>query len=165
MKKVWIVLVLALLLAGCGAEETMETVADEAVQAVSAQPREIRVDLPEEAVLPAMESDSGVLYMCRDYDVSMQTLDGGDLEKTIRTVTGYSADDLTVMQTTDGDFTRSEFVWTTAGEAGDQVCRAAVVDDGSYHYVLTAAISSEKAGEYQEIWNGMFESFTVDYAD
>lgn len=161
MKKVWLILAAVLLLTGCGAEETMETVADEAVQAVAAQPREIRVDLPEEAVLPAMESDSGVLYICKDYDVAVQTLDGGDLDRTIRTITGYSAADLTVMQTSDGGLTRSEFVWTSAGELGDQVCRAAVVDDGSYHYVLSASIDSEKAGEYQEIWNGMFESFTV----
>ena len=161
MRIVCLCLVMVMMLCACGAEVTMETVADEAVQAVSAQPRDVQVDLPEEAVLPAMESDNGVLYMCSDYDVSVQTLDGGDLEKTIRSVSGYSADDLTVMQTTDGDFTRSEFVWTTAGEAGDQVCRAAVIDDGSYHYVLTAMIDSEKAGEYQEIWNGMFETFMV----
>lgn len=156
-----LILAMMLLLTGCGDEETLETIADEAVRMVSAQPREIRVDLPEEAVLPAMESDSGVLYMCKDFDVSIQTLDGGDLQKTIRTVSGYSADDLTVLQTADGDFTRSEFVWTTAGEFGDQVGRAAIVDDGHYHYVLTAMIDAENAWQYQEIWNGMFESFTV----
>lgn len=161
MKRIWLIMVLALLLTGCGAEETLETVADEALQAVSAQPREIHVDLPEEAVLPAMESDSGTLYMCRDYDVSIQTLDGGDLQKTIRSISGYSADELTVMQTVEGDLTRIEFVWTTAGESGDQVGRAAVVDDGYYHYVLTAMIDADYARQYREIWNGMFETFTV----
>lgn len=161
MRKILLMAAVALLLTGCGAEETLETVADEAVQAVSAQPREIQVDLPEEAALPAMESDSGVLYMCKDYDVSILTLDGGDLQKTIQTVSGYSADDLTVMQTADGEFTRSEFVWTAAGEFGDQVGRAAIVDDGSYHYVLAATIDADNAQQYREIWNGMFESFTV----
>lgn len=161
MRKIGMCLVMALLLTGCGAEATLETVADEAVQAVSAQPREIHVELPEEAVLPAMESDNRVLYMCKEFDVSLQTLDGGDLQKTVQSISGYSIDDLTVMQTEEGGFTRSEFVWTTAAEAGEQVCRAAVLDDGSYHYVLTAMIDSEKAWEYQEIWNGMFESFGV----
>ncbi|MBO4937839.1 MAG: hypothetical protein J6C98_02395 [Oscillospiraceae bacterium] len=161
MRKIWAIMAIAVLLCGCGAEQTLETIADEALLAVAAQPREIHVDLPEEAVLPAMESDSGVLYMCRDYDVSVQTLDGGDLHKTIRTVSGYSAEDLTVLQTNEGDFTRSEFVWTTAAETGDQIGRAAVVDDGHYHYVLTAMIDAEDAGQYQEIWNGMFESFRV----
>ena len=161
MKRIWLMMVFALLLAGCGAEQTLETVADEAMIAVSAQPREIHVDLPEEAVLPAMESDSGILYMCKDYDVSIQTLDGGDLQRTIQSVSGYSPEELTVMQTVEGNLTRSEFVWTTAGESGDQVGRAAVVDDGYYHYVLTAMIDADNARQYHEIWNGMFETFTV----
>lgn len=161
MRKLLLIMGIALLLTGCGAQETMETIADEMIQSVSAQPREVYLELPEEAVLPAMESDSGVLYMCRNYDVSIQTFGSGDLEKTIRSVSGYSPEELTVMQTTDGEFIRSEFVWTTAGETGDQVCRAAVVDDGSYHYVLTAVIDAEEAGQYQEIWNGMFESFRL----
>lgn len=161
MKKVWMLVVLTLLLTGCGAEITMETVADELVQAASAQPKQIQVELPEEAVLPVMETDNGKLYLCKDYDVQIQTLDGGDLAKTIRTVTGYDAEDLTVMQTAEGEFARSEFVWSAAGELGDQLCRAAIMDDGSYHYVLCAMIGADKAEEYREIWNGMFESFGV----
>lgn len=161
MRKIGVVLVLALFLTGCGTEVTLETVADEMVQSVSAQPREVQVELPEEAVLPAMESDTGVLYMCKDYDVSIQTLDGGDMEKTIQDISGYSSEELTVMQTSDGDFTRCEFVWTTAGESGDQVGRAAVIDDGSYHYVLSVMADAEVTQQYKEIWNGMFESFTL----
>lgn len=153
---------LSLLLTGCGAQVTLETIADEAVQAAVAQPREIHVELPEEAVLPVMESENGRLYLCKDYDVQVQTLTGGDLSKTIRTVTGYEMDDLTVIQTSADGFACSEFVWTTAGELGDQVCRAAVMDDGSYHYVLSAMINADKASSYQEIWNGMFESFCVE---
>lgn len=162
MRKVWVFLALALALTGCGVEMTLETVSDEVIQAAAAQPREIRVELPDTTVLPVMESDNGQLYLCRDYDVSIQTLNGGDLARTIRTVTGYDAGDLTVMQTTDGDCTRSEFVWTAAGELGDRVCRAAVEDDGSFHYVLCAMIDEDKAAEYQQIWNGMFESFAVE---
>lgn len=161
MRKIGVVLVLALFLTGCGTEVTLETVADEMVQSVSVQPREVQVELPEEAVLPAMESDTGVLYMCKDYDVSIQTLDGGDMEKTIQDISGYSSEELTVMQTSDGDFTQCEFVWTTAGESGDQVGRAAVIDDGSYHYVLSVMADAEVTQQYKEIWNGMFESFTL----
>lgn len=162
MGKVLLVFVLALCLTGCGVEMTMETVADEAIEAVVAQPRQILVEIPEDALLPVMESDYGELYICKDYDVAVMTLDGGDMEKTILTVTGYSSDALTVMKTNSTGFARSEFVWTTAGELGDQVCRAVVVDDGSYHYILTATVSADKASQYQEIWNGMFESFGVE---
>ena len=161
MRKLWMILTLAAALAGCGTQEVMETVADEPAQAVAAQPRQTHVELPEEAVMPAMESEAGILYMCRDFDVCIQTLDGGDMQETIRTVTGYDPEELTILQTRDGELKRSEFVWTAAGEAGEQVCRGAVLDDGNYHYVLTAVISEEYAGQYQEIWNGMFETFTV----
>ena len=60
MKKLVILLVM-LLLCGCGAEETFETVADEMVMQVVAQPREILLTLPEETLLPAMESDGRTL--------------------------------------------------------------------------------------------------------
>ena len=83
------------------------------------------------------------------------------MEKTIQDISGYSSEELTVMQTSDGDFTRCEFVWTTAGESGDQVGRAAVIDDGSSHYVLSVMADAEVTQQYKEIWNGMFESFTL----
>lgn len=160
MKWIGLLLVL-LLLAGCGTEQTMETVADEVILAVSAQPREIMIELPEEAVLPVLENDNGKLYLCRNYDVEVQTLEGGDLEQTIRTVSGCDMEELTVIQTGQGSFTRHEFVWSAAGEFGEQVCRAAVLDDGYYHYVVSAMILAEKAAQFQEIWNGMFESFDL----
>lgn len=159
MKKMLLWLVLALSLAGCGEAEVFETVGDEMIQSVMAEPREIRLSLPEEALLPAMETDSGTLYICKDYDVSVQTLESGDLEKTIREVSGFDRNDLTIMETTLSDSDCYEFVWTSAGEWKEQLCRCMILDDGNFHYVLTAMIDADLIGEYQEIWNGMFESF------
>lgn len=159
MKLLCLLVVMGVLLAGCGAAETYETMADEMIQSVMAQPREIRMQLPDEAVLPAMESDTGTLYICKDYDVSVQTLEGGDLEETIRQITGYELEELTIMQTLSGNLTRYDFVWTSASDGGEQVSRASVLDDGSYHYVLTAMADADVAEEYREIWNGLFESF------
>ena len=158
MRKIGVVLVLALFLTGCGTEVTLETVADEMVQSVSVQPREVQVELPEEAVLPAMESDTGVLYMCKDYDVSIQTLDGGDMEKTIQDISGYSSEELTVMQTSDGDFTRCEFVWTTAGEKGERLGRGVILDDGDYHYCMSAL---REPGDTVVVWRDVFGSFSL----
>ena len=39
--------------------------------------------------------------------------------------------------------------------------RATLLDDGNYHYVLCATVDAEKIEEYQEIWNGIFESFQL----
>lgn len=159
MKKLGLVLMLALLLCACGAEETFETVADEMVMDVIAQPKEILLTLPEETLLPAMETDTGTLYLCKGYDVAVQTLPGEDLDATIRQISGFGCDDLTVMETRAGEYDCYEFVWTNASELGEQVCRAMILSDGSYHYVLTAAAPAGNAQEYQEIWNGMFETF------
>lgn len=160
MRKVWCFAVLACLLAGCGAEETFETVADDLVFQ-QAQPRQIQVTLPEDTVLPVMETDAGQLYICRDFEVSVQTLAGGDLSATIRTLCGFDADDVEVLETTNDGFTQYDFVWSSAGETGDQVGRASILGDGVYHYCVTAMAPEKTAQQYREIWNGMFETFTI----
>ena len=160
MKKL-LVLMVMLLLCGCGAEETFETVADEMVVQVLAQPREILLTLPEETLLPAMESDGRTLYLCNGYDVAVHTRSAGDLDATIREVCGFGSDELTIMETTSGDCRCYEFVWTAASDFGEQVGRARILDDGNYHYTLTAMAPAEKALNYQEIWNGLFETFEI----
>ena len=161
MKKLWLLLVCGMIFAGCGAEQTMETVADEAVVQVSAEPREIYVALPDDTVLPAMESDSGTMYFCKDYDISIQTMESGDLRKTVELVSGQNLEDLTIMETALSDYIRYDFVWSAAGELGQQVCKASILDDGDYHYVLAVMGHAETAGEYGEIWSGILDSFCL----
>ena len=161
MKKLCVLMIIALLLCGCGAEQTFETVADEMVQQVMAQPREVSLTLPEETLLPAMESDGRTLYLCSGYDVAVQTFSGGDLDATVRQVSGFGAEELTIMETKAGDYQCYEFVWTAATDLGEQVGRAMILDDGNFHYVLSTVAPAKNAQEYQEIWNGIFESFGI----
>ena len=100
MKKWCLMMALAMLLCGCGGAQTFETVADELVMNASAQPREILLTLPEETLLPAMETEQGTLYLCDGYDVAVQTMEGGNLDATVRQVSGFGKEDLTIMQTT-----------------------------------------------------------------
>lgn len=161
MKRMILLMTVLGLLSGCSAAETYEMVTDEPVQQVSAQPREIHFFLAEETAMPAMETDSGKLYLCGEYDVMSQIFDGGDLERTIRQVSGFSPSDLTVIQTESENVKKTEFVWTSAAEEGHRICRATILDDGNYHYVLSATVPAEKIEEYQEIWNGIFETFKL----
>ncbi len=161
MKKVCAFALLAALLTGCGTAETYETIADELVQSVMAEPAEIWLSLPEDSVLPAMESESGTLYLCDDYEVTVQTLASGDLDATVREVSGYGYEDLTVIQTGFGEIDKYEFVWTMAGEPGQEIGRATILDDGNYHYVLCATMDASLIEEYQEVWNGIFETFKL----
>lgn len=161
MRKCWIIVLLLIMLNGCAAQETMETVSDEMISPVMSQPKQIYVELPGEAASPAVESDSGRLYLCGDYEIGVQILDGGDLESTIRTLTGYEKDALTVMETKKDELDCYEFVWYSAGETGDRVGQATILDDGSYHYCLTVLGDAEKAPGHQVFWDQMFQSFRL----
>ena len=158
MKKTVLVGLMALLLCGCRAEETFETVSDECIAPVMASPREVSVSLPGEASVPAVESENGRLYLCEDYEVFIQTLDSGDLNATIRTVSGYEAEDLTVMETNLDGISRYEFVWTAAGEDGLQLGRACILDDGAYHYAVTTMAREENSGKLRQTWQDIFDS-------
>ena len=161
MKKIWIIFFTVLMLTGCGKAEVYETVSDEPVLAAEAQPREVYFQLAEEPAMPVMESDGGQLYLCGDYDIMVQTLKSGDLDSTVHQVSGFSREDVTILQTGSGEIDQYEFVWTSASDGGQQIGRATILDDGSYHYVLSATMDSGLIGEYQEIWNGIFESFKL----
>ena len=152
---------LLLLLCGCSTEQTFETVTDEMVLNASVQPKEILLTLPEDTLLPAMETDSGTLYLCDGYDVAVQTMESGDLDATVRQICGFGCDELTLMQTKAGEYTCYDFVWTAATDMGQQVGRARILDDMTFHYALSTSAPAKNAEEYHEIWNGIFDSFGI----
>ena len=162
MKKLGLILALAVMLGGCGSRETMETIADEYVVAAMANPKQIVVALPGEAALPAMENDSARLYLCSDYEIALQTLEGGDLDATLRSVTGYGREELTVVETVRDEMPCYEFVWSCAGELGQQVGQGIVLDDGSYHYVMTLLRDAQGEENSQIQWSQVFSSFHLD---
>ena len=137
MKICWLLMAAALLLTGCAGEETFETVADEPVAAVMAEPREITVALPEEAAVPVMRNGAQEIYLCDGGEIILETCAGGDLGRTIRAISGFERDNLTVMKTKQENLDRYEFVWAAASEEGERMGRAVILDDGQYHYCLT----------------------------
>ena len=159
MKKWMILLPMVLLLAGCGAEDTVETIADELLVPVMATPGHITVELPGETAMPVIENDNGRIYVCNDYEIVLQTLDGGDLEETLRVLSGLSREDLTVLETMADGVNRYEFVWAAAGETGDQTGRAVVLDDGNYHYCMSVLRSAASMEQSQIDWDQVFGSF------
>lgn len=160
MKRILLVLLMSLLLAGCAEAELGETVADVWQEAVTvAAPRETRLELPGEAVACAMESDTGRLYFGDGYEVMVQTLSGGDLDATIRSLTGFDREDITVLQS-QSDPKRWEFTWASAGEGGERLGRGVVLDDGNYHYCLTVLQDADD-DDCQIIWSQVFNSFEL----
>jgi hypothetical protein len=161
MKKLLLVSVLALLLTGCSKPETMETVSDKLEEPVIGKKMEAVFQLPEEATLETMKNEeNGAVYFCQDYVLTAHTTQSGDLKKTVQDTTGYPPENLCVIQTMQGDVKRYSFVWTAVGEQGQQVGRCVILDDGSYHYVLTAMADAEKAGILsRDQWQDVFSSY------
>lgn len=161
MKRFVRLLLSCLVLAGCASQETMETVADEWVEEAMAPAREIRVQLPEEAAVPTVEGSSGRIYLCRDYEIVLQTLESGDLNATIRELSGYNREDLTVIESQPQGLKRYDFVWTAAGEGGDRIGRAVILDDGTWHYTMSVMRDADTVETSQIVWRTVFESFTL----
>lgn len=158
MKKA-IVLLLLLLLTGCAAQETFETVEDIIPVEPVAVPQQFFVSLPEEAAAPSFQDESGgELYVCDGYTVSKQILAAGDLEKTVNTLTGQSTQQLQIIKTKQGDQDRYDFVWTAAGEDGLQLGRACILDDGNYHYALSTLAQEDASEALRETFADMYGS-------
>lgn len=162
MKKLWLLVVLMLCLTGCGSTAVWETVTDTDDTPVMAQMRQIELTLPKDAVSETMENtQTGKLYLCDGYTVAVQTLPGGDLDKTLREISGFSRQQLTVMETQTKTAKRYECVWAAAGEAEDQVARAVVLDDGSYHYAVTVMAPFSTAGDLASVWQSILTSVNL----
>ena len=144
----------------------METVSDVYAQPVSASAQQIVLDVPQDASMEVMQSsEAGKLYLCDGFTVAVQILEGGDLNRTLQTVTGYPKDALPLMQTKQEMLKRYECVFTSAGEGQTQVGRTCVLDDGDHHYTVTVMAGESLAGELTETWKTLFDSFRLVSAD
>lgn len=162
MKKGWSIIILtAVLLAGCGTQETFETLADIYAHGPMREPREVTVRLPREAAAVANSAEDAVLYLCDGFDVTVQTFSGGDLDGTVRNVTGYSREDLTVIETGAGPYMRYDIAWSCAGEGEDQICRAVILDDGVYHYAVSCMGNQSDYKKVAAKWEEIFDSFDL----
>lgn len=158
--KIGYVLLAVLMLTACASQQTLETVADDMAVPVMAEPRQIAVDLPEDGEQTVVEGASGNLYLGSDYSISIETLDSGDLDRTVFDLTGFHRSDLTVIVTEADGVRRYEFVWAAAGEMGDQLGHGVILDDGNYHYCMSV-LRPAQAEVSQIIWDDVYHSFSL----
>lgn len=160
MKKYgWIILALMLLLTGCQAVPTFETLGNVYAHQEVPEQRTFSLELPAEAAAQTMTGETGTIYFCDGYEIVLEILSAGDINGTVQTLSGFDADALTVMQTKSSDHNCYECAWTSAGEAGFQVARTKILDDGVWHYCLTVFAPADNAGELQKTWQQLFDSF------
>ncbi len=164
MKKVAFFLALLLIFSGCSAPvyETLGNVVH--VGQNDTLPRSVVLSLPADAAV-LTSSGTDRLYTCTGYTMSLQTQPSGDLAGTVRQLSGFDMDQLTLLQTACGDHSRYDWVWVAAGENGDVLCRASVLDDGNYHYSLCVTADASATAELTEAWNELFHSFCLDASE
>lgn len=163
MKKLWIIAAV-LLLTGCAAPKDYETMADNYLvpQQIAKQ---VSASVPSDDALLAMtDAGGGTLYLCDGYSVLIETLEAGDIDRTLKHISGFTRDQLQVIERQDDIFRRLECVWAAAGEGQDQVGRAVILDDGAYHYTLTFMADAQKTGELTQQWQQIVQSFNLDTA-
>lgn len=155
---VWMA-IFCLLLCGCSSEASFETLGPVVHVGQNAPPmREILLEIPDDAaMLTASGMDS--IYTCGDYDLCLQVLPSADMADTINSLSGFDPEHLTVLESDQGGVNRCDWSWTAAGESGDVICRAAVLDDGNYHYTLCVRAVADLAGNLTQQWNRLFRSF------
>ena len=150
------------MLCGCHGQRDYETLSDAYIQPDTPAMGEVTLLLPTSAEVVTVESeDSGKLWLCEDYWVCLQTLQSGDLEKTLQTLTGRGKDGLELISLDNGQQKRHECVWLSAGEKGDQINRAVILDDGNYHYALTLHTDAAAAGDLAPQWRNITTTFGV----
>ena len=138
MKKCVGMLVLMMALTGCAnaPAPVMETVADEIVEPVAAEPKPMAVWLPDGAAKQTA-AGAGECYTWGECELRLQTMTSGDIRATLEQLTGLSPDRLTVMEYEREGLQLYQTVWSSAGEEGITMGRCMVADDGEYHYCLS----------------------------
>ena len=160
-KSVWIILIIALLLTGCASVPTFETIGNVYTPEDIPEPCAYTLNLPENATVQTIQGDTGWIYFCDGYEILVETLAAGNLDGTVRTLSGFSLQDLTVMETKSQGYACYECVWTSAGEGGFQTARTKILDDGIWHYCLTVMAPAETVGSLQGDWQSLFDSFSL----
>ena len=164
VRKILCLLIMSILLCGCSRQQVVETVTDELLLTTVTPQKELTLKLPASASKTVMAADDGAqLYFCDGYVLTLQTAPSGDLDRTTRTLCGYGADGLTVLQTKVGGLKRYDWTWTSAGEGSVQVGRAAVLDDGNYHYCVTVMADEGFCGGLDGQWDALFTSLGLKY--
>jgi len=160
MKRIAILFLCVMLLTGCSEAESFETMKDVYGEQSLPQMREVCYTLPQDASAQAIQSDYGQLYFCDGYEITMQTFSSGDLDATLRELTGFGRADLSVIET-GSDTVRYECVWTAAGEDGNVVGRAVILDDGNFHYCMTVMADEDDVLQLKSAWQALLDSFIL----
>ena len=164
MKTVCLVLMILLLLTGCGAAPVWETVEDFVpevpVSAWQEDARTVQIRVPEGTVL-AEAADGYQLYEAGELLIETSTFLASDLDTAVRRLSGYERDRLMILQTTKFDLPEYQFAWYSQTEEGGRLCRADLVMDGMTCYAVVCSTPEAAGDSYDTQSRQVFASFDL----
>lgn len=148
-------------LSGCAAQQTFETVSDIYAPQTDLSEKTLIFDIPQEAAVLVAADREDRVYFCEGYEIMVQTMQSGDLSRTVRQITGYPQEKITLVQTELRTVDQYSLAWTAMTEEGDAIGRAVILDDGCYHYCLSVIASAEETWQLQQCWQELFDSVSL----
>ena len=167
-KAVFLTCALALLLGGCAAAEpAWETVDDTVVLDAGSyldSAYTMLFDVPADAREDALAAAAGrTVYTnaAGDYEIVGQTLLCADADTAVRRLSGFSPEELDVIETTRFGLPEYRFAWYTSGDEGGSLCRADVLLDGTYCYALTFSARESCGNTYDSTAQRVFATLSL----
>ncbi len=158
MKKLWVLLAVVLL-AGCQARD-YETLSDAYVEQ-QPQPGELFFLVPADGTVMTCSQPGEELYLWEGCTLSVRRRTAGDLDATLREVTGYGREALSPLQWEENGLDYTACAYVCAGEGGDRLGRTLVLDDGAWHYCLTLLVEADRAEEYSSLWENLKSTASI----
>lgn len=157
--KIIVLLCVCALLAGCAAAPTFETLGPVQHEQPAVR-KTASADIPADAL--ELENGTDGAWLCGSYYLEIRTRQAESLAETVQVLSGCEEDNLTVMTLSDHGMKRYEWVWTAMSEEGRQLGRAVVLDDGAFHYCLSAVGPAEQGSSLAAEWNTLFSTFRAE---
>ncbi len=156
-------LLLILMLAACGKEEQeVETISDVVPPVANEQPVFVlTVALPDDVIEQTYaETSDRHVYQQQDgdYEVVTEILYDVGIEEALRSVTGQSSEQLTVLKTERYSMPEYRTSWYTMGDEGGRINRASILYDGAVCYCVSFSAPEEKAAEVQDRMESVLSS-------
>ncbi len=166
MKRVCVIGLLCLLLSGCTAT-AWETVEDETpavtVSSWLEDAYSVRFGVPASAVL-LEEREGWQVYGTEDgsLEIETRTFLASGPESAAKTVSGFDASELTILQTSRFGLPEYQFAWVSQTEQGSRLYRADLVLDGVDCYAVICSRPEDAGSAADDEIRQVFASFGLD---
>ena len=151
MKKLMMVVLLSVLLAGCTAPPVQPTDSSQPTQ--QPQPRQVLLTLPEGAAAPTAGEGGRQLWFLAEGELQVQIL--RSLQQALEQVTGLPEEKLTLMPSGEN---RVETVWCSAGEGQPRIGRAVFLEEGGWCYCVSLLTDASQAQKAEKMWRSLVRS-------